>query len=172
MAFLPSTTTSNLLIDNARAYLFHFNISRAILLRFYDWEMERSDERVHRRQIGDSDASRPCACQPLHDGCDLDLCEKASNPPLNSWIENDGPAETIFLYGRAEQWADGAERGCMTCAAVTKLAGTVRPEERVSVQRKARECSIFGQYVYKDRNDRESCFIQNSYLWLIGIKLK
>jgi hypothetical protein len=85
-------------------------------------------------------------------------------PPLKSWIENNGPAETLFLYGRAEEWAEGASRGCMTCAVVSKLAGKyVRPEERVAVQRKAGECSIFGQYAYKDRNDRKYSSIKIAY---------
>ena len=44
---------------------------------------------------------------------------------------------------------------------VVKLAGdNVRPEERVAVQRRAGECTIFGQYVYKDENDGKSSFVK------------
>ena len=98
---------------------------------------------------------RPCVCQPLHSGCDPDRCEKAVEPPLRSWIDNYGLTETLFLYGRAGEWTEGASQGCLTCAVVSKLAGKyVRPEERIAVQRKAREFLIFGEHVYKDDNDR------------------
>jgi hypothetical protein len=123
--------------------------------------MERSHERVRPSEVSGYRTPQPCVCQPLHGGCDPDLCEKAIGIPLKSWIEDNEPVETIFLYNRAEEWAEGADRGCITCAAVAKLAGIyVRPGERVAIQRKAEECTIFGQRIYKDGNDRESRFIK------------
>jgi len=117
--------------------------------------MERSREHIHPHQMP-RHHTPPCICQPIHSGCDPELCEKAVEPPLKSWVKDNGPAETLFLYARAEEWAEGASQGCMTCAVVSKIAGkNVRPEERVAVQRKAGECSIFGQHVFKDRDNRK-----------------
>jgi hypothetical protein len=76
-------------------------------------------------------------------------------------VQTTGQQRLSFLYGRAEEWAEGAHRGCMTCAVVIKLAGdNVRAEERVAVQRKAGECTIFGQHVYKDGNNGKPSFIK------------
>ena len=138
----------------ARAVLIHCNIHFVPIHNHPDWKMERSHDRVGPRKIP---KEPPCVCQPFHSGCDPELCDKAVEPPRKSWIEKNGPVETLFIYARIEEWDEGARRGCMTCAVVSKIGGKyVRPEERVAVQRKAGECSIFGQYVYKDSNDCKS----------------
>jgi hypothetical protein len=81
--------------------------------------------------------------------------------PPETWRFRNGPAETLVTYGLAEEWAEGAHQSCMTCTVVMKLAGdNMRPEERAVVKRNVGESTIFGQHVYKDRNDNKSTFIK------------